>query len=241
MIKGIQKVASSMTPRVRQQEVVADNIANAQTPGFKKNSVFLRYVKENQALGRSQASSWEMQMIDKVYTDYSQGVLEHTGRPLDLALENDGFFVLETPNGEAYTRNGSFTLSPEGVLVDGNGNAVLTDAGPLYVEGSRIEVDINGQIMVDGEAMAALRIVDFPQPYEFQRLGQGLYRPVDGSTPTDLTSPIVRQGYLEKANVDVLREMVDMIGSYRAFEHSQRLIQIQDESLNKAVNELGKI
>ncbi len=241
MIKGIYRIASSMTPRMRQQEVIADNIANAQTPGFKKNSVFLRMVESKQAGQSELRPNWETQMMDGVYTDYSQGMLEHTGRGLDVALEGDGFFVVETATGEAYTRNGAFSISPAGLLVTSNGDPVQTDGGTLALTGSVVEISMNGLITVDGEQLASLRVVDFPDAAELERQGSTLWRAPADIVPEEVSTPQVRQGYLEKANVDVLREMVDMIDSFRAFENSQRLIQIQDESLGKAVNEVGRL
>jgi len=241
MIKGIYEVAASMSPRMRQQEVIADNIANSQTPGFKKNSVFMRMVQSAQSGTGSVSPNWEEQMIDRVYTDFGQGSLEHTGRDLDVALESDGFFVVDTPLGEAYTRNGAFSISPAGLLVTSNGDPVQTDSGTLAVTGSSIAIANDGQISVDGQPVGALRIVNFEAPENLERLGGTLYRTSADMPPEDVTGPLVRQGYLEKSNVDVLREMVDMIDSYRAFESSQRLIQIQDESLSKAVNEVGKL
>ena len=113
MIKGIQKIASSMVPRLRLQEVIANNLANAETAGFKKDSIFLRYVKEQQGLTGKLTPSWETRMIDKLYTDYSEGALDPTGRDLDLAIQGDGFFAVQTPNGEAYTRNGAFSAFPQ--------------------------------------------------------------------------------------------------------------------------------
>jgi flagellar basal-body rod protein FlgG len=241
MIKGIYKVASSMTPRMRQQEVIADNIANAQTPGFKKNSVFLRMIESKQAGQSELRPNWETQMMDGVYTDYSQGMLEHTGRGLDVALEGDGFFVIETATGEAYTRNGAFSISPAGLLVTSNGDPVQTDAGTLALSGGEVEIGMDGLITVDGQELASLRVVNFSEMTELERQGNTLWRASANVVPEEVDAPKVRQGYLEKANVDVLREMVDMIDSLRAFENSQRLIQIQDESLGKAVNEVGRL
>ncbi|MFH2055223.1 MAG: flagellar basal-body rod protein FlgF [bacterium] len=241
MIKGIYTVAASMSPRMRQQEVIADNIANVQTAGFKGNSVFMRMVQSAQSGSDETAANWETQMLDRVYTDFSQGSLEHTGRDLDLALEGDGFFVIETALGEAYTRNGSFSISPAGLLVTSNGDPVQTDAGTLAITGNSVRIDPGGQITVDDQPVAVLRVVDFPQPYELERQGATVWRAPGDAVAEDVSTPMVRQGYLEKSNIDVLREMVDMIDSFRAFENSQRLIQIQDESLSKAVNEVGKL
>jgi flagellar basal-body rod protein FlgG len=180
-------------------------------------------------------------MLDGVYTDHSQGSLERTGRDLDLAIDGDGFFVVDTPQGEAYTRNGSFTISPEGLLVDSRGNPVLSDAGELYLAGGEVSVSADGEVSVAGEPVGKLRLVDFPKPYQLTKTAGALLSASDQVIPEPAGLATVRQGYLERSNVDVLREMVEMIASYRAFETGQRMIQIQDESLAKATNDLGRV
>jgi flagellar basal-body rod protein FlgF len=240
LIKGIQKIATSMVPRMKLQEVAANNLANAETAGFKKDSIFLRYVKDQQGLNGKLTPSWETRMINKVYTDYSQGALDPTGRDLDFAIQGDGFFTVQTPYGEAYTRNGSFSISPSGQLVNSDNYPVLTDSGPLAVQGGKLAITSAGQVYVDNAMLGTLKIVDFAKPYQLQKVNGSLYRASNNVSPTQANPAVVRQGYLEKSNVDVLREMVDMIGSYRTFETGQRMIQIQDESLGKAVNELPR-
>ncbi len=240
LIKGIQKIATSMVPRLRQQEVVANNLANAETTGFKKDSIFLRYVKESQMVNGKLTTSWETRMIDKMYTDYTEGALEPTGRELDLAIQGDGFFAVQTSNGEAYTRNGGFNISASGQLVTSDDLPVLTDAGPLTVQGGKLTVTDSGQVYVDSALVGTLKVVDFPKPYQLQKVNGTLYKAPTGANATQATTVVVRQGYLERSNVDVLREMVDMLESYRMFETGQRMIQIQDDSLGKTVNELPR-
>jgi flagellar basal-body rod protein FlgF len=240
LIKGIQKIATSMVPRLRLQEVVANNLANAETAGFKKDSIFLRYVKEQQGLNGKLTPAWETRMIDKLYTDYTEGALDPTNRDLDFAIQGDGFFAVQTPNGEAYTRNGSFSISPSGQLVNSENYPVLTDGGPLTVQGGKLTVTNTGQVYVDNAMLGTLKVVDFAKPYQLQKANGSLYKAPNGVSPTQANPVLVRQGYLEKSNVDVLREMVDMIDSYRTFETGQRMIQIQDESLGKAVNDLPR-
>jgi flagellar basal-body rod protein FlgG len=240
MIKGIQKIASSMVPRLRLQEVIANNLANAETAGFKKDSIFLRYVKEQQGLTGKLTPSWEARMIDRIYTDFSEGALDATGRDLDLAIQGEGFFAVQTPSGEAYTRNGAFTISPSGQLVTSENYPVLTDGGPLTVQGGKLTVTATGQVSVDNAALGMLRVVDFANRDQLQKVNGSLYAAPTGVTPTPTSSVVVRQGYLEKSNVDVLKEMVEMIESYRMFETGQRMIQMQDESLGKAVNDLPR-
>ncbi len=240
MIKGIFNTAASMVPRERKQEIIANNLANSESAGFKKDSLFLRVFKDTKLTGSQLGPSWEVKMIDKVYTSFTPGSLERTGRDLDVALQGDGFFVIQTPQGEAYTRNGAFTIAPDGTLMNSDNMPVLTDSGPVTLQGGNVTIGVDGQISVDSTPIATLRVVDFEDHNQLKKTGDGLFVPEAGVQPIALTSPEVHQGYLERSNVDVLREMVDMIETYRSFETGQKMIHIQDETLAKAVNELGK-
>lgn len=242
MLKGIYNTASSMVPRMRKQEVIANNMANAETVGYKKDSLFLRVFKKEQEVSlKGMQPSWEVRMIDKLYTDYSGGSLEATGRELDLALQSGGFFTVLTPNGEAYTRNGAFSLGPDGSLVNSDGYPVLADGGPVILTGNKLSFGNDGQITVDDQAIGKLRIVDFEDPDAVRKVSGTLYALNEGATPITPPSVNVRQGYLEKSNVDILREMVEMIDTYRMFETGQKMIQIQDDTLGKAVSELPRV
>jgi len=230
-----------MLPRVRKQEVIANNMANVNTSGFKKESLFLRLVQSEQAKKSPLTPSWEVKMADGIYTDFSPGSLEATKRDLDVAIEGDGFFVVQTPDGEAYTRNGSLSLTPEGLLVNSEGYPILTDGGAITVLGGEVAIENDGTISVDEQSLGRLLVVDFPKPYELTKAGKSLFLAPDGVAAIEPETTYVRQGYLETSNVDVLREMVDMIGSFRSFEMGQKMIQIQDETLSKTVNEVPKV
>ncbi len=240
MIKGIYDTAASMVPRQKKQEVIANNLANSETAGFKKDSLFLRVFKNAKLTGSNPGPSWEVRMIDKVYTSFRPGALEKTGRDLDVALQGDGFFVVQTPDGEAYTRDGAFSLSPDGTLINSDNLPVLTDSGPVVLQGGKVSVGTDGRISVDSISVGKLRIVDFEDKSKLMKSGDGLFVASPDAAPQPLVSPEVRQGYLERSNVDVLKEMVDMIDTYRGFETGQKMIQIQDETLAKAVNDVGK-
>ena len=244
MIKGIYNTAASMIPRVRKQEVIANNLANAETAGFKKDSMFLRVFKNEQnlkGLKNLQGPSWEVRMIDKLYIDQTEGALEATGRDLDLAIQGDGFFVLQTPNGEAYTRNGAFTVGPDGTLVSADGFPVLSEGGPITLTDEKVSIGSDGMITMGTTSIGRLRIVGFDESTELSKVSGTIFTAPLNAAPTPPVSATLRQGYLEKSNVDVMREMVEMIDSYRMFETGQKMIQIQDESLSKAVNELPRV
>ena len=241
MIKGIYAAASGMLPRIQKQETIANNLANVNTPGYKRESVFLQQFNALKARQNKTESEWQVPMVDNVYTDFSRGSLEFTGNDFNVAIDGDGFFVVSTPEGEAYTRNGNFHLNEEGVLVTSDNLPVLSDSGEIIADGGELHIGIDGLITVGGEDFGKLQIVDFEKPYQLNKLSAGLYTPDTDAGRIDLEFTYVRQGYLEKANVDVIQEMVDMIASYRNYESDQKAVQILDETLGKAVNEVGRV
>jgi flagellar basal-body rod protein FlgG len=151
--------------------------------------------------------------------------------------------VVQTPEGEAYTRSGSFHIDSQGRLVTADNLPVLSDAGEIVLsqDENELKIAIDGYITVGDQELGQLRVVDFEKPYQLEKMAGGLYLPAEGSAPIDLEFTYVRQGYVEKANVDVIREMVDMIASYRNFESDQRAIQLIDETLDRTVNQVGKV
>ncbi len=242
MLKGIYKAASSMIPRIKQQEITANNIANASTAGYKKDSVFL---KELNALKKSQLprrSDWEQPMIDQIYVDYSQGVMDRTGNVLDVAIVGNGFFVLENPeNGERiFTRNGNFSADTDGFLVNSEGFRVMADSG--YVEVGPGEVDISeaGQVLVDDSEVGRLQVVDFSDKSTLVRQDNTGFAVVDETQPEPAKDYTLRQGFLERANIDVVKEMVGMIITMRSYEAAAKAIQSQEETLNALFTHVGR-
>jgi len=241
MIKGIHAAASSMLPRIQKQETIANNLANINTPGYKRESVFLQQFNALKSRQHKTESEWQVPMVDNVYTDFSRGALEFTGNDLNVAIDGDGFFVISSPEGEVYTRNGNFHLNQEGVLVNSDDLPVLSDNGEITTDGGDIHIGIDGLISINGEEAGKLMVVDFEKPYQLNKISAGLYRSEPDASQIDSEFTYVRQGYLEKANVEVIQEMVDMIASYRNYESDQKAIQILDETLSKAVNEVGRV
>ncbi len=245
MIKGIYTSGSGMLPRMLKQEVFANNMSNSNTVGYKKDSVFLQHLenaKRNDNRGIVTDLEWEVPMVDEVYIDFEPGQLVDTENPLNAAIDGKGFFVIETPEGERYTRNGVFELTAEGTLIDSNGYNVMSEAGPVVIDGDEIVINQDGMIIVDGNQVANLRVVDFAEPYNLRKADEGYFVP---ESPNDTAQPAesyqIRQGYVETSNVNIIESMVDMIVSFRAYEAGQKAIHSQDETLDKAVNDLGRV
>jgi len=227
LISGIYNlIDGSLTQQLR-FETIANNMANINTNGFKKNIISF-----NQAL--------EMNSISKA--DFTQGPVRHTGNELDVALDSEGFFKIQTGNGIRYTRDGAFTLDENGTLVTLNGDSVFGQNGPITIDGSKVTIGGDGQVQVDDESVDRLIVVDFENPQLLQKEGGSMYfysgEEKEISTVEDVG---VQQGYLESSNVNSTEEMIKMIETYRAFESVQKAIQSIDKVTDKMVNDYGLV
>lgn len=241
MIKGMYRAASGMLPRIKQQEIISNNLANVNTAGYKRQSMFTEELTRAESRFAPSQEGWETPMLSDIYTDYSQAVLEQTGNDLNIALDGSGFMTVESPEGdEFYTRAGSFTLSTDGYLVTPDGFTLMTDAGPISLEaGNKLEIGMDGIVNVDGQQVGMLELIDFEKPYSLERVSGSLFRAPDNAETVETEHLYVRQGYVERANVDVISEMVQMITSFRAYEANQKAIHILDDSVDKTVNDVG--
>lgn len=237
------------------QDVLANNLANANAPGFKKDisvaeafpEKLLSRIGETITQDRERKPLPPMNIgtlgtgaaVAVIATDYSSGSLRATENHLDLALRSDGFFTVETPQGLRYTRDGSFHLTPEGRLVTSNGYPVMGRNGYIEPEGSFV-VDEVGNVLVGAEIIETFNIVSIEDRRQLQKVGDNLFQMV-GQEPENMENPQVLQGYLESSNVNPVREMVDLITVVRAYELSQKVIQAQDETLDRIVNQVGRL
>ncbi len=241
MIKGLYRAASGMLPRTTNQEVISNNLANANTVGYKRQSLFIEELTRAEQRVAPSQENWETPMLSDIYTDYSQAVLEPTGNDLNLALDGSGFMIVESPDGEQfYTRAGDFTISTDGDIVTTDGYTLMTDAGPINLQaGSKLEVGMDGAVSVDGQQIGMLELIDFEKPYNLERISGSLFKASDNAVAVETQNLFVRQGFVERANVDVISEMVEMIASFRDYEANQKAIQIIDESVDRTVNDVG--
>lgn len=245
MIQGIYTATRGMSPLMEQQDQIANNLANINTTGFKQSGLFIKSF--NTFLTNDQQQPFNNSDIkaDEVYIDYREGPMKATKEPLDMFIKGRGFFNVMTSQGVEYTRNGNFSLDAEGFLVTSDGSRVMAEDGYIRIDrdqGLQVAVSEEGEVLQGGERRAVLKVTDFDTPYKFRRTGEGRFSPLTPGN-TGHTSPgfSVRQGYLEGSNVDMIRNMVQMISSFRNFEADQKALQAQDETLEKAVNQVGKI
>jgi len=235
MSDGMYTSGAAMVARQVWQNAVSENLANTSTPGFKATRVFSDELKDIQ----SAESIRDVEDKQHIYTDFAQGMVESTGRDLDVAIEGSGFFAVETPQGERYTRNGNFSLDPAGTLVDSSGAPVLSEAGPLTLTGNRIVIDATGEVFVDEQSVGRLAIKNFTSTASLVREGKSHFAPRPGANLEPApASAHVRSKSLERSNVETMDEMVRMMTLMREYEASQRMVRLQSDALGRTVNEL---
>lgn len=233
----------------RMMENVTTNITNVETTGYKKNylvthsfdEVLLNRIQDAQYIGwKSPVGNLTFgTLVDQKFMDFTQGSFEETGRSTDLGLAGDGFFVVETPAGERYTCAGALALTVDGYITDPNGNYLLGQNGRINVGTSDFKVNEDGGVYVDGFYVDTIRTVSFEDNNTLRSQGSNLYfatgAPIEGSNAA------IMQGFVENSNVSTAREMVDMLTVYRAYETNQKILTMTDETLGKAVNEIGAL
>jgi len=233
----------------REMDVVANNIANINTTGYKADgSLFAEYLSSNARTGSS-SSRISFVQDSGVWHDMSQGVVERTGNPLDVAIDGQGFLVVQTPRGERYTRNGSLQINAQGQLVTSDGNQVLGDAGPITFQPKDQQVSISrdGTISVrEGSSnvdtvRGRLRLVDFANPQQLQKEGAGTFSAPDGAAPQPAPKAAIVQGSLEKSNVRSVVEMSRMIEITRAYTQVANLLQQQGDVSQQAIDKLADV
>ena len=228
---------------MNEMRLVANNIANANTAGFKVERLMLEesHAQETHQLdGPSKVAfvdDWAMGR------DFTQGALEATGRSLDVALQGEGFFLLETPAGERYSRDGRFTMSSMGELVNGSGDRVLDEVGqPIFLdpEGGAITIGANGQITQGGLPGQRIGVVRFSELGALEKTGENQYRAPDGLEQVFEDLPQISQGALERSNVNPILEITRMIEVSRAYSSVTKMIKDTDELARKAIERLGR-
>ncbi len=233
MIKGIYTSASGMIPRVRKQEIIANNISNAKTVGFKKDTTFTRELSRAERKQMPKQSDWETPMLHDVFVDFSAGMFDKTGNPLDLAIDGDGFFTVQAEDGTTYlTRAGTFEVNAQGQLAFPNGMLLVSNGGAIDVGDGQVSVGEDGSVDVDGSTVGRITPMTVDDLTQLEKAGDSMFLVPEGTELTAATNSSIRQGYLEEANVDIVREMVDMIITYRTFEANAKALQSQDNSLD---------
>lgn len=258
MLRGLYTAHTGLRNEQNRMDILTNNLANASTVGFKKEGSTSQAFRDVLAVKVKDSSVglWNVQpiglnrlgvKIGENYTDYSQGSFRITDNTYDLALSGSGFFALEYTNsaGETstkYTRAGDFTLTQEGYLVNNDGMYVLDTRNRRIQLNTLVDstIDETGTIYQEGEAVAQIQVADFEDYDYLEKYGDTFFQPKEGASPIDGTAE-VKSGVLEMSNMSVVTEMVNMISVTRAYETNQKIVQTYDESLDIAVNQLGRL
>ncbi len=230
MIRGMYAAATALDAATQNQDVVAQNLAHASTPGYRaKGAVFETF---DRVLGRASGDIVGTHLAEG-YTDFKPGGLQQTGHPFDLALGNDAFFVLGTPTGQVFSRNGTFRVTPDGQLLSHDGYAVQSrESGAIRLPpgAASVVVAANGTVTADGVNVGRIQIARFDNPNRLTPVGPTLFRGTDeaGQQPADNG---ILQGFRESSNVSAAQAMVEMISGTRYFEAAQRALRTIGESV----------
>lgn len=256
MVRGLYTAWTGMANEQKRLDVISNNLANSATVGYKKegvtnqsfDDVLAIKVRDNSSNGNSRIGTMQLgAKIGEVYTDYTQGSLRETGNTYDLAMEGNGLFSLaiSNENGEEstrYIRSAQLVMDREGYIVDTNGNHLIAEGGYLQVptDAAKVVIDVDGSVYADGELIDKITITDFEDYNYLKKYGETMYGAEQGATEKEVTG-IVRQGFTEQSNVNVVSEMVNMIAVTRAYEANQKVIQSVDGTLELAANSIGKL
>lgn len=180
--------------------------------------------------------------LDRIQTNFRQGSFEETGNPLDFAIEGNGFFQVQTPQGVMYTRDGNFTLNNNGEIVTAEGYLLLGQYGSILLDSKDFQLGLNGEVVVNNEVVDQINLVGIKNLHDLRKYGENLYY-MDESKTLEIEEfeGKVIQGFLEGSNINPIEEMVNMINILRLYESNQKVIRSYDEILQKAANEIGKL
>jgi flagellar basal-body rod protein FlgF len=234
--------ASGMRARMESLDLLANNIANAETGGYKVDREFYSLYISADATPVDGAHPSELPVIEKNYIDFSQGTLRDTGNSLDFAIEGAGFFAVDTPAGVAYTRSGSFRLSSSGNLTTADGHTVRDITGkPITLNPAfTIEASKDGTLLQKGQPVAQLALVAFAETQALAKQGNTLFRPADPKAALPAKAE-VRQGKLEGSNLSAPESAVRLVSVMRQFEMLQRAMHIGSDMSRKAIDEVARV
>jgi flagellar basal-body rod protein FlgF len=229
MSSGLNPTASSLTALMQQYQTITNNLANASTAGFKRQAGAFASVLDAYLAGADISS-----VEQHTGLDLTQGTFSETGNALDLAIDGEGFFVVETPEGEMYTRCGAVHVNAGGRLVDSAGSSIAGEGGaiilPPSVSSEQVAVAADGTVSAGGQILGRLRIVDFDDPQALEAVSGTMLRAPEGVTARPAEDYAVRQGYREMSNVNMVKELVDLITVTRMYEANYKALEKSGES-----------
>ncbi len=260
MLKSIYTPLSGALSQERVLETISNNLANVNTVGFKGDRVaftLLDAEPKKQYKNPLPPANYKVDMMEHfplkgneleyvgvagIERDSAQGPALTTHNPLDLMIEGKGFFTVNTPKGQRYTRNGAFTLNQDGMLATKLGHPVMGEKGTIHLSSSKFEINLRGEVLQEGEIVDRLVMSDFKENASLERVGENYFH--YRGAPEDmkvLDHPVVRQGYLEGSNVNAIKSLTSMILAHRSYEAYTKAVQNYDKMMEKSSNSIGEV
>lgn len=238
MIEGIMQAASGLEAYSKNQEVIATNLANASTYGYKRNIV--DFDAELATIGGVKQTT---KLKANVSIDYTKGNLIYTGNKLDIAIDGDGFFSIETEDGPKYTRNGQFQLSGMGEIITHDGGKLMGVGGNLIIPpgSSDIKIDSHGVMTAGGKAVGQILVNMFANMSKLKPIGNSMFNAPSEAEIEEVPDAKIAQGYLEKSNINVIVEMVNMIQNMRSYEASNKIMKSLGNAVKQLINTQSNI
>ncbi|MCB0317872.1 MAG: flagellar hook-basal body protein [Bdellovibrionales bacterium] len=251
MDRGTYVAASAGYLNLYKLDVVANNLANVDTPGYKRQVVYGDEQTFDETLAAAIAKDDPFARGDherspgvtnvKTATDFTIGSIKQTGNPLDVALRNPkDFFTIQTPDGIQYTRAGNFTLNAEGEIVTHDGMTLIGDGGAVNANGPNVQISPGGGVMVNGELISNIQVVRFQDTTQLERTGSGRFKLAAGAITPETVEAQLEPKSLEMSNVSTVSSMVDLISANRAFEMYTKTARSIDEMNQTTINQVGK-
>jgi flagellar basal-body rod protein FlgF len=241
---GIWAAASGATTQLMSLDATANNLANANTPGYKGDAAVFREHLMTAVKGGRSVKEMRFSAIDGFTHDYSIGPITQTGRPLDVAIQGDGFFVVKTPQGERYTRAGSFSITQKGDLVMPGGGRVMNEAGqPINVppDAKSVRITADGSVDADGATVGRVKVVKFVNQAALEKEGNILFKATQASGRPKLTPAELQTESVEGANTSVVLGMTSMVTTTRTFDAIERVIDAFSQADKLAASDVGRV
>jgi flagellar basal-body rod protein FlgF len=242
MNTAMYKALSGAIAQMRRLEVVSENLANVNTVGHKGGHIAFTEVLAD--VTRQKERPGGLVAIAEQRTDFSQGMMQQTENPLDLAIDGEGFFAVETSRGIRFTRQGNFTRAADGTVVTPIGDALLGENGPIRVSGKDVHITADGKVTSEGSAVDTIQLARFSDPRVLEKEGHTLFRAPEGSAQpvTEAGDSVsILQGYVEQANVTPIDALVSLIATQRQFEVYVRAMKTLDGATEKVLNETARV
>ncbi len=260
MLKNIYSPLSGMIAQERVLDIIANNLANSSTAGFKGEAVSFKvlepepeknyreplppanYQFDTLDIMKLKGNDMSYVGVSGVSHDFTQGSAIQTKNPFDLMIEGEGFLTAQTKEGFRYTRNGSLTLSPEGSLVDKEGNSILGEKGTIFLGAGKVTINHLGEVYQNDEFVDRLVVKNFNEKNLLEKIGSNYFvYKGDEKDVSDVEFPAMQQGFLEGSNVNIIKNLTHMILAQRSFEAYQKAVQNYDSMMEKSSNSIGVI